>query len=359
MLTIRPSRGHDMPCIPASRAAAEASTELGDVGGLSAATGGREDALDPRARPLLPRQHFLDLNLLSPPAVHIGSYGGQLLHWGFIRATPWRNYLHTHSFFEVCYSFQGRGTFRIAGTDNALRAGDVFVARPGEAHEIVADDEDPLGIYFWSYTLVPQQDQRPESRSADALLGAFLTSGKAVSSRTRGMQRTLDMLTEEITYREPGCAEVVGGLVVKLLLDTARAVVDVPALPGLLDLPARSTDEALVQTMVHYLRDNHGRAICLRDVAAQVHMSERHCNRLFHAATGMSIMRFLTTLRLDIAAQLLLEQQLTIKEVAHRSGYSDVQHFMTRFRQRTGMTPTRFRQTGGTRHIPQAVATAT
>jgi AraC-like DNA-binding protein len=299
----------------------------------------------------VPRRHFLDLNLLSP-VLQLGSFTGQLLHWGFIPANPWRNYLHSHSFFEVCYCFQGRGLFRICGRDHVVGSGDVFVARPGEPHEIIADDADPLGIYFWSYTLVPQSDHALESRGTDALLRAFVTADIRVSERRTGMLRILELLTEEIADREPGYVEIVKALVVKLILDTARAVVDVSALSVPFDPPARSTEEALVQTISQYLRDNHGRPICLRDVAAQVHLSERHCNRLFHAAIGLSIMRFLTTLRLDMAAQLLLEQEHSIKEVAQRSGYPDVHHFMTRFRQRTGMTPTSFRRTRGTVFLP-------
>lgn len=298
------------------------------------------------ARAGVPRQRVLDLNQLTP-ALHLGSFTGRMRGWGFIRPEPWRNYLHSHSYFEVCYAFRGRGIFRVSGKDYVVEAGDVFVARPGEPHEIVADAEDPLGIYFWSYILAPAEDQQPGSPGTDALLRAFLTSDMKVSRNTRGMQRILELLTEEIAYREPGYADVVDGLVVKLVLDTARAVVDVAALSGPPDPPARSTDEALVQTMIHYLRDNYRRPICLRDVAAQVHLSERHCSRLFHAATGVSIMRFLAALRMDIAAQLLLDRQLSIKEVAMMSGYPDVHHFMTRFRQHMGITPTGFRQHAG------------
>lgn len=306
----------------------------------------------PAARSPIPRQRFLDLNVLSP-AFHIGSYSGQLLHWGYIPAEPWRNYLHSHSFFEVCYAYQGRGAFRILGADHAVGAGDVFVARPGEPHEIIATNDDALGIYFWSYTLLPQQDQRPVGGAADALLHAFLTSPCRVCGPAGGMPQTLDLLTEEIVQRQPGYGEIVDGLIVKLILDTARAVVDVAALPWPHDPPARSTDEALVQTIRWYLRDNYHRTISLRDVAAQVHLSERHSNRLFRAATGTPIMRCLTTIRLEIAAQLLLGQQLSLKEVARLSGYPDVHHFMTLFRRHNGLTPSAFRRAGGTTHLRQ------
>jgi AraC-like DNA-binding protein/mannose-6-phosphate isomerase-like protein (cupin superfamily) len=302
-------------------------------------------------RPAVPRQRFTDLNALSS-SVHIGSFSGQLLHWSLIRPEPWRNYLHSHSFFEVCYAFSGRGVFRILGAAHEIRSGEVFVAWPGEPHEIISADDDPLGIYFWSYTLVPHQRQQADRAGADALLHAFLTSRSRVHGPASAMQRTLELLTEEIVQREPGYVAVIDGLIVKLILDTARAVVDVAALPDQHDLPARDATEVLTQTIRRYLRDNYSRPISLRDVAAQVHLSTRHCNRLFRAATGESIMHCLIAQRMEIAAQHLLERRLSIKEVAVLSGYPDVRNFMTQFRQRTGMTPGRFRQRGGTVFLP-------
>ncbi|GEM_PF-4208583 len=56
------------------------------------------------------------------------------------------------------------------------------------------------------------------------------------------------------------------------------------------------------------------------------------------AGIGAPIMRYLITLRLAVAAQLLLEPRPTIKEVARISGYPDVRHCMTLFPRRAGGT---------------------
>lgn len=316
-----------------------------------------QEALATPARSVVPRHRFTDLNVLSS-SLHVGSFAGQLLHWSMIRPEPWRNYLHSHSFFEICYAFSGCGTFRILGADHEIQAGEVFVARPGEPHEIISLNDNPLGIYFWSYTLVPHQDQRPDQAGTDALLRAFLTARSRAHGQAPAMQRTLELLTEEIVQRQPGYVAVIDGLIVKLILDTARAVVDAAGLPDQHDLPARDATEVLTQTIRRYIRDNYSRPISLRDVAAQVHLSTRHCNRLFRAATGVSIMHALIAQRMDIAAQHLLARHLSIKEVARLSGYPDVHHFMTQFRQRTGMTPGHFRQRGGTVFLSQPEAAA-
>lgn len=294
----------------------------------------------------IPRSRFTDLRSLTL-AVKLGSFSARLRGWGFFEPVWWRNYLHVHSYFEICYAWQGRGLFRINGVDYPVNAGEVFVAKPDEPHEIISSEDDPLGIYFWSYTLVPPPSPT-EQGDIDALLYAFMDSRRWVQV-SPPMQRTLELLTEEIVQREPGYAQAIEALVSKLLLDTARAVTDVSPITS--DQPEHDANEALVRDMVRYLHDNYTRAIRVRDVAAQVHLSERHTNRLFRQVMGVSIKEYLTNFRLEIAAQLLLNRQSSVTEVAFATGYHDVRYFITLFRQHTGFTPAAFQRREGTRFV--------
>ncbi len=297
----------------------------------------------------IPRERFTDLRMVRL-IVRLGSFRGEILGWGFFEPRWWRNYLHTHSFFEICYAYQGRGLFHINGVDYAVQAGEVFVAKPGEPHEIISSEDDPLGIYFWSYTLVPPQKSVPEAGEVDVLLYAFLNAVRWVSAQVPAMQSTLTLLTQEIVLRQPGYLPAVEGLVSKLLLDTARAVTEVsPSETS--DAPAYNPAEATVQQIVRYLHDNYSRPLAVRDVAAQVHLSERHTNRLFRQIMGIPINDYLTTFRLKVAKQLLLNRQLSVTEIAYASGYRDVRYFITLFRRHTGLTPSAFRQRGGTQFL--------
>jgi AraC family L-rhamnose operon transcriptional activator RhaR len=286
---------------------------------------------------------FTDLRALTL-GVTLGGYAAHIRGWGYYEPKWWRNYLHEHSFFEICYAYAGRGTFLINGVLYTVRAGEVFVAKPGEPHEIVSSEDDPLGIYFWSYTLTPSHSTGDDA-NLTALLDAFVESRRWVDDAPT-MQATLAMLTDEIVRREAGYAEVIRGLVAKLLVETARAVTDTP-LP---DAPHDAHDpvETVVRDVVRYLRDNYSRPLRIRDVAAQVHLSERHVQRVFREVMGVSIKDYLTEYRLGVAKQLLLNGQMSIGEVAYASGYGDVRHFITLFRQRTGLTPAVYRQSGGT-----------
>lgn len=294
---------------------------------------------------MFPRQRFTDLNH-QPLHVQLGSYESKFLGWGFFEPEWWRNYLHTHSFFEICYAFHGVGTFRMLGHDYTVRAGDLFVAKPNEPHEIISSEDEPLGIYFWSYTLVPSLPRTSESNAVDELLDRFSTSETWVSDRAPSLLYTLELLTEEIVQRQPGYTQALTGLAQKLLLDTARAIVE-PQPPATLVRSHQGTPPT-VQQIIQYLHDNYQRSLNIRDLAAQVNLSERHISRIFTQTIGKSIIDYLTDIRIKAAAQMLIGSNIPIKAIAEANGYPDVQHFTTLFRRRVGRTPAAFRREGGT-----------
>jgi AraC family L-rhamnose operon transcriptional activator RhaR len=298
-----------------------------------------------RSRP--PIEAWGELNRAAPVRFTLGSYTAEIQSFGFIPPKPWRNWLHAHTFFEICYAFAGRGRFRMLGVDYPLERGQVFIAKPNEEHEIIADRRDPLGIWFWSFTLVPGGG--PGEAAVDRLLRDFIDSQAWVSARAPGMQHTCELLIEEALRREPGHVAAIGGLCAKLVLDTARAAVG--PLPGEA-APARAEppERVLVERARRYILDNLGRPLALHDIAAQTGLSERHLTRLFRRATGASPMAYLAAQRIEAAGQLLL-RGVAIKDIAARLGYGDVRYFTTVFRRATGLPPARYRANNGTKFL--------
>ena len=68
-------------------------------------------------------------------------------------------------------------------------------------------------------------------------------------------------------------------------------------------------------------------------------------NVMDHAGTSPS--RYLTDLRMQKAKKLLLDSQLSIKEIAARVGYPDPFHFSKSFKNAVGMSPAQFRDQRG------------
>lgn len=296
----------------------------------------------------IPDPRLLDLRAL-PIRVQLNQYASEIIIWGYRAPLWWRNYLHLHSYFEVCYAFQGKGTFRILNQDHPVQAGQLFVARPGDQHEVISSEDDPLGIYFWSFTLVPTDNLHlAKHNDVNSLLSNFLISKKCISDQVGQMGRIFPQLISEIVHKEAGYHGLIESLVSQLILITARAVTE---MPDDIELEIVEPSKAVINDLVRYLHDNYNRPLLMRDIAAHVHLSERHTNRLFRNEMGMPIKSYFTSLRLEAAAQMLLDQKLTVTEVAYATGYQDVRYFSTLFRRQMGQTPSSFRESGGTHFV--------
>ncbi|GAB3829280.1 helix-turn-helix domain-containing protein [Kribbella italica] len=285
---------------------------------------------------------FVDLAGLLE-SCEVDGFRADFVSWGHYRPAYWRNYWHSHSFHEVCLAFSGEGRFNSGTTEYAVQPGTVFLARPGDTHEIESSRAEPLGIAFWGFTF------RPVSNVAGTGWWSGLTraDGPVVSQAVGGLASTVAALAAEAASPCSGYQAALAALGAALVVDTARAF----ALDDDLSVePARSDsrDQVVVDAMQRLLLDNLARPITVRDVAAAVHLSERHTERLFRSVTGSSLMSTLRRLRLELAAQLLLDPSNSVTQVAHAAGYSDVRPFSTAFRRHYGTTPTVYRRTGGT-----------
>lgn len=86
----------------------------------------------------------------------------------------------------------------------------------------------------------------------------------------------------------------------------------------------------------------------LAGVAASTNVSSSHLAHLFQKDLGTTFTRFLSSLRIDRAKHLLLEQpRESITTIATGTGFSDLRHFERTFKGAVGCTPKEFRRLAG------------
>ncbi len=103
-------------------------------------------------------------------------------------------------------------------------------------------------------------------------------------------------------------------------------------------LAARDTARAAAD----YIERHFTRELTLQDLADHVQLNAAYLSRLFHREIGVTFTEYLVDRRMRHAASLLLEESLSIGEIAHRSGYSDPKYFARVFRKQYGQTPKEF-----------------
>jgi AraC-like DNA-binding protein len=76
-------------------------------------------------------------------------------------------------------------------------------------------------------------------------------------------------------------------------------------------------------------------------IARELNVSPNYLTRAFRT-TGQTPMRYLMSLRLDLASQMLTEMNRQVKEIAFTCGFVSTSHFCTVFKREFGMSPLEF-----------------
>ena len=80
-------------------------------------------------------------------------------------------------------------------------------------------------------------------------------------------------------------------------------------------------------------------ALTLEELARAVNLSASHFRHLFKAETGASPVRYLNSLRMRAARELMETTFLSVKQVRSRVGVNDKKHFINGFKKLHGLTP--------------------
>lgn len=133
------------------------------------------------------------------------------------------------------------------------------------------------------------------------------------------------------------------------LLEDAGGMVGVPptlAVAGRGGARTSTGADPRVSAVLRYIGDTHLLHSCrLAEVATHLRVSRSHLSRLVLKETGNTFKGHLTLARMSTASRLLQETNLSIKEIATRTGYGHVPSFDRQFRQYFhGVTPGKFRR---------------
>jgi YesN/AraC family two-component response regulator len=97
------------------------------------------------------------------------------------------------------------------------------------------------------------------------------------------------------------------------------------------------------ERVIQYLKDHYKEEIVLKDMSTEFGISYSYMRKIVYELTGKSMIDYLNQLRIDKAKELLLDTDLTIKQVAAEVGYYNVQSFNRFFRKYEGMPPSSYK----------------
>ncbi len=105
-----------------------------------------------------------------------------------------------------------------------------------------------------------------------------------------------------------------------------------------------SSKRSRIDLALEKIRDNFAQAdISIEALCEECAMSEVHFRRLFYQIYHTSPMKFIISLRVNKAKELLTNSKMKIQDISEACGFNNPYYFSKVFRQSVGLTPSQYR----------------
>ena len=256
--------------------------------------------------------------------------------------TEAENYpIHWHTALEIIMPVHGEYTVIIDGTPHTFYEGDIWITPPGTLHELIAP---PLGerlIMLFDYSMICNVNAMDSL--LHTLLPYTLITQKEYPDLNTRLQFYLSEVIREYDNPTPFTEACVYSLMIRFFVTLGRSNFSASAkFPGI----TRNKQHEYVEKFMmvcNYITDHCTENITIDQLADLAGFSKFHFARLFKQFSNMSCYEYLTQKRIAHAERLLIEPNLSITEVAMRSGFNSLSTFNRIFKAAKNCTPSEYK----------------
>lgn len=234
----------------------------------------------------------------------------------------------TFPYYSIELVTRGKGRVHLGEDKHSLEPGALFTYGPGVPHRITTDRRTRLGKYFVNFAGVG-------SLSLLEQLAAPPGTCMRISSVPEVQLLFNELIRDGVRGDESSQAICVAMLRCLVL----RAAAHRSSADGAGPEPYET-----YQRCVNHLVANAPRLTSQQQAAAECGVSPEYLSRLFKRHGRQSPYQMLLRLRMNLAAERLLDSNDTIKRVAQDLSYTDPFHFSRAFKATFGVSPTEFRK---------------
>ena len=293
----------------------------------------------------------MDIRIPQDSVLH--SFMNDILHFKAQRGTSrGEGPQHIHDYFQIWYVLKGEFTHSVNGKEYRQHAGELLIVPPYISHAInTSDASEDLEFAF-----VDLADNFlnlfPEGKEKDNLFYyAFLRplEYNAVEfspfiAFTGDEARQIEALYIGMVEEYNKCAE----------MSPAYIRADLIRLFSLISkkyssmIKAENREEQYNQykeailRAIQYIDVHCCEAITVHDVCAVAHMSTSSFSYVFKQFTGKTLIEYVNSRRIRMAAKLLETTDMSVSEVCWKCGYADPTYFGRVFKRQMGMRPKQY-----------------
>lgn len=230
---------------------------------------------------------------------------------------------HYHSLYEIYFLEEGNCTYIIDNKVFSVQPDDTVIIPDGIIHHTKYDD-----IKHSRILLNCRPEYIPPSVRAGITSGTYLYRNPLIADE---IKKTLCKIEAEYTLNDTFSDEVITchthSLFYLLMRNEESCIV-------------ADEGNSMIEQAVAYIKENFASDITLSSLARMFSVSPEHFSRLFKKETGLGFSKYLNSLRLQHAEQLLKSDVgQNITRVAEICGFEDSNYFSKKFKEAYGISP--------------------
>lgn len=246
--------------------------------------------------------------------------------------------MHIHDCYELYYSISGGKQFLIDNRFYSIAPGDLFIINQYESHKLTQIDSCVherivLSIY-------PEYVKQLSSEETD-LNYCFSHRDAGFSHRlslTKEQQKRFLYFVSKITSAKGYAHDIIERCAFLELMVFINTLSNAHAGEGNTNLYKYNHQ---VDDILAYINQNIAQSITMEQLSAQFYLSESYICRIFKAATGTTINKYITARRISIAKS-LLNEGASVSEAFEQSGFNDYSNFFKAFTKAVGVSPKKY-----------------
>ncbi|MEN8227884.1 MAG: AraC family transcriptional regulator [Bacteroidota bacterium] len=251
--------------------------------------------------------------------------------------------IHSHKNFELNYIVSGSGRRIVGDNISSFEKGDLVLLGPEVPHswEILESQKNSppscITTHFYENIIGSGFFNIPELENVESLLKQ---SNRGISFRGSKIKK-IKIKLERLVNLE-GLESYIE------LLNIFNDLLQVETfeyLASASDLPVKFTkDLDRINSVYEYVFLNIEEGIKLEDVAGLLHMAPGSFCRYFKKKTNRTFTQYVKSVRIGIAAKMLVETEKSITQICYDSGYNNLANFNHYFKSLMNKTPSDYRK---------------
>lgn len=243
--------------------------------------------------------------------------------------------LHIHTFYEIVFVMRGKVLQSIDGQERILAENDICILRPEAQHTIEGYGDSPLILYNFevreSYV-----DELCKALGFVDVKDALENTGNYTSFDTASALEYMKFITFSNNPQDEQIKQVslkicVTKILINFLISPTRSL-------------SNKKEDTIIEAMLSMLEDIRNFKLSIKEICEKTFYTQEHITRLFQKAGLNSPNRIHLQKKMQYAANLLINSDMKIIEIAEQCGIETVAYFTKAFKKEYGEPPSVYKK---------------